>query len=321
MTLPGGEMSPMPYWGRFVPISVGLVFLFLVTWYVPLLNVAGMVGIPAILLVLFQERQEPPLQRWFPAIATVALIGMVDRLGGLMVLTIVLIAILQDREVRRKQNWGLVGFAGSIPLLLLSSMSLLVVFRYQDEIEEHVISFYSQILEQMSQSGFDTGQMQELLPGMVHSAVQMIPAGLALLGLFVGFGALICGMWWLGKRGLVATIEIPQFTVWVLPEKLVWPVIVGLALLVAGPGGWKVAGLNLLVVLTMLYSVQGIAIMFYGFEIRGTPGWARVLFIIVLTVMHVIGAAMMAILGLLETWIPFRSLMAKAAEEGKEEDL
>ena len=324
MSLPVGELPPTSYWGRFVPASIGLVLLTLVVLPLPLLNIVGVVGIPTVLLVLLQERPEPSMQRWLPALAVAVLLGMVDPVGGLMALSLALVAILLDREIRRGRNWGFAGLAGSAPFLLMAVLSLPNSLKDREAIREQVEFFFTATMEQLSQMGFSLAQTEEQLIEFVDIGVKiwlLIPAGLTVLGLFVGFGALICGMWWLRRRERVQAVEIPPFTIWVMPEKLVWGAVAGLALLVVGPGNWHTAGMNLVVVLAMIYSVQGLAIMWYGFEVRGTPNWVRVLFMLVLTFLHVIGIGMMAVLGLLETWVPLRSLMARSAEEGKEEDM
>ncbi len=321
----GGDLLPVSYWGKFVPLSVGLVLIAPIVLAIPLLNVAGMIGVPAALLVLFQELSESSLKRWLPAITTAVIMGMIDQLGGLMTLSIVLSAILLDREVRRGREWGTAGLAGSIPFLLLAAGSLLIVIQYREQIEEQLLATYAAVFEQLVLMGFDTTRMVELLPEIVRQGVRLIPAAAALTGLFIGFGALTFGMWWLGKRGTVKGMEIPQFTIWVLPEKLVWSAVLGLALwmtgLIVGPGNLHTAGLNLVIILAVVYSIQGLAIMWYGFEVRGTAMWVRVLFMIMVSVMVHVGVVIMALLGLLETWVPLRSLMAEAAEQGKEEDL
>ena len=325
MNQPVGDPPHISYWGRFVPLSVGLVLITPIVLAVPLLNVAGMIGVPAALLVLFQEHSESSSKRWLPAITTAVIVGMIDQLGGLMLLSFVLSATLMDREVRRGREWGAAGLAGSIPFLLLSAGSLLAVIQYREQIEEQLLATYSTLFEQLSQMGFGTTRMVELLPEIVSQGVLLIPSAAALTGLFIGFGALTLGMWWLGKRGIVKGMGIPQFTIWILPEKLFWSAVLGLALwitgLIIGSGNLHTAGLNLVIVLAAVYSVQGLAIVWYGFEVRGTATWIRVLFVIILSIIVHVGVFIMALFGLLETWIPLRSLMAEAAEQGKEEDL
>ena len=314
-----GEMAPPgSYWGRFVPASIALVALAVIVSPLPLLNSVGAIVIPAALMVLFWSRSESSIYRWFPALVAATVAALAFQPIGLVVIIIVAAGILLDKGVRAGWDWKVVGLAGSCPLLFWLALVLPVWSQTVETIgEEMELTYVAPLTDWFVELGFDQVQMEELVTQTVETVMRLLPSQLVLAALFMGFGALLVGNWWLRRQGRELGIEVQQMAVWALPYRLIWVMIAALASLVFASGGLKTVGLNVVVVLGFFYMVQGFAIIWYSFEVRGTPGWIRSLFAIAVALVVWPG---LVIIGMLENWIPFRSLMAKAAGEGEEED-
>jgi uncharacterized protein YybS (DUF2232 family) len=97
---------------------------------------------------------------------------------------------------------------------------------------------------------------------------------------------------------------------WRSPEPLVWLVIVAGAVTWAAEGGLYWAGVNLLVVLGVVYFFQGMAVIAYWFEKKNAPRFLRAgLYLLIVVEAFLAGGGALA--GLFDIWFNFRRLESK----------
>jgi uncharacterized protein YybS (DUF2232 family) len=102
---------------------------------------------------------------------------------------------------------------------------------------------------------------------------------------------------------------------WKTPENLVWGIVFGGAAILAGSDIIKFAGINLLVVLCVIYFFQGMAILSFYFRKRGfSPFLKGAAYLIAVRYMGLVVVA----IGLFDMWADFRRLSPKLPkpEEG-----
>lgn len=142
----------------------------------------------------------------------------------------------------------------------------------------------------------------------------------ALPGLF--FSSLLSTVWfnlamshWLLKQHRPEAATWPDFRHWRLPEILIWPLIgAGLSLLLPSEALTTI-GLNLLLVLGLLYFMQGVAIMTALLAHWRLPPLLRGL-LYALVIFQVYGIILVAGLGIADVWLDFRHrLQARQREE------
>ncbi len=105
----------------------------------------------------------------------------------------------------------------------------------------------------------------------------------------------------------------PLFSQWCLPDQLAWLPIGAGVLLVLGPGATKDLGVNLLLLSSVVYLFQGLAVMAH---FMGRWQLARPFKILVwlLVLMQSLGMTLLAVLGVADTWADFRRLRCAQPE-------
>lgn len=314
MNTPGEGAPPGSYWNRFVPISTALVAFGSVLLLLPLV---GQIVVPAALLVQLWNRQEEPAQRYLPMVAAAALVSVLAPPFGIFAAAAALSGILLDQGVRGGWDWRTVASAAAVPLFLVIAISLLSAG--SDAVRQRLDEFMRPFMSTSGTMGTNPEQFKEVFEWLLDVYVRVLPGLILTAALFYSVFALLAGTWWLRRQGASPAVEVPQLAMWALPDVLAWPTAAGLALAVWSQGLIQTIGLNLVVVLAVLYSIQGLAIVWYGFIVRAIPGWARAL---VIVAMFIFPPAIIpvVIVGILETWVPFRSLMAAGAGNGDEEE-
>lgn len=305
------------YWSRFFPASVGLAALAMILMPLPLLNYLGAVGIPATLVVLLHGRPERILLRIFPPLTAGCAAVLVYTPAGVVAFSLMVTGILIDIGIRKGWEWKKIGLAGSAPFLFWLVASIPFWSRAITWIREQYEIAMVPAVQWIINLGFEKTEVEASMAKSLDLWMQILPSMIVLTVLTIGFGALLVGIWWLRKRGEAVATVIPQLAVWDLPFYLVWPMIAGLALLLLTSGSIRTLCLNIVIVLGFLYMVQGFAIVWYSFEIRGTSALIRSLF--TLLIAPIVFPGLIA-LGILENWVPFRRLMAEVAGNGTEED-
>ncbi|MFO7768441.1 MAG: DUF2232 domain-containing protein [bacterium] len=295
------------------------IFLSLV---LELLIAAAFFAVPAALFAQSRLRSGPRARFWLPLAAVGLAAGLLLPPVGVVVLAMITSGLLLDYGVRRRWDWRAVSLIGGAPIMPLAWSVLAPLDR--PEVLDLWVERYRASMDGMM-SGFpgDAGQEEqffETLRSTLELTGRLAPSLTLLTGLTLGVVALGLGLWWLRRRGEDPGLRFPAFCMWNMPEQLSW--LAGAAFLAAltAPGPLLEAAYNVLLLLAILYSIQGLAVAWYGFEVRGTPGWARGLFVAAVIVTHLLGMAMLAVLGLLETWVPFRAHMAEAAMGGPDEE-
>jgi len=291
----------------------------------PFLNAIAMIGMPAALMVLYLAQVESAALRWIPALlVSLVMIPVVPGVGFIG-LGMAIIAALLDLGVRQGWEWKRIGLVASGPILIWVPIGLVwwndVAAYTRNMLEEGT----APLIEQISLLGFGPDMIaafEETIPQTIDLTVGILPSQVVLMGLVVGFGALLAGNWWLERAGNERKLEISPITTWELPSRLIWGMVAGLVISageLALNGGEKhsTIGLNVLIVVSMFYWIQGTAIVWYSFVMRDTHRYIRVLFMIAGATLLLPG---LVVLGVLENWVPFRRLMAGVEGTGPEED-
>jgi len=134
---------------------------------------------------------------------------------------------------------------------------------------------------------------------------KVMPGILACITLLITWFAMAIGNRMLHKNS--GTGPWPEYRFWALPERLVWVFIIASILVVLPLEPGRTIGLNVVMVSTLLYCFQGIAIMLFYFSKWSVPLFLRTL-IYVLLFFQTFGIILLGILGVADVWTDIRRL-------------
>lgn len=223
-----------------------------------------------------------------------------------------LLTIVPAWCMRREIAWDRAALAGVISVLVLIVVYSAAVAQQSgqtmlQQADAYVASAVEQGRSMIDTSQFTAEQRTELETKMTaflaNTFVGLGIASVAAMALLL----VLC----LSKL-LSGTFRLPgpAFIDWRAPEGLVWLLIVAGFLLVFFSGGAVVVGLNLLVVLGLIYYLQGLAVATHFFVVRKMPLLLRTLgyfMMLFASPMQLLVAGV----GLFDLWIDFRSKYIK----------
>ena len=172
---------------------------------------------------------------------------------------------------------------------------------------------------EMYRTGMDIpAEMQEELTAVLAGMRELVPKILPALLI-----SMLMATVWMNQvvwNGLLLKI-LPErapwqsCSTWRLPEPLVWLPICAAAGYIFGPGSWKVAALNGLIISGVLYFFQGLAVFFHMLEKWRIPGYLRILLYGILIIQSY-GLLLLSLLGIADIWLNLRPAPVTANKPG-----
>ncbi|MDA8163266.1 MAG: DUF2232 domain-containing protein [Desulfobacteraceae bacterium] len=145
-----------------------------------------------------------------------------------------------------------------------------------------------------------------LLAQAKATIIRLLPGLVGLTFLAASLGNVITARVFLRKRLSAADVFGPAFSMWKLPEYIVWPCILAGAVALFAPRVYSMAAENCLLVFGGLYFLQGFSIVEFMFKAFKMPFFVRAL-VIFLFAIQWYGLLMIVALGLSDIWLDLRS--------------
>ncbi|BBO86827.1 membrane protein [Desulfosarcina ovata subsp. ovata] len=136
--------------------------------------------------------------------------------------------------------------------------------------------------------------------------VRILPSLVAASTLFVAWTNLIAARPILERRGL-AFPDYGRLNRWRAPDVLIWGVIGSGLIMLLPATGFRLIGINGLLVVLTVYFIQGIAIVSFFFEKKKLPRPIRVVLYIMIALQQLFLLVIVCI-GLFDMWINFRKI-------------
>ena len=233
-------------------------------------------------------------------------LGTVVLLGATLGL-VPIMGLLAVLQIERQQTYGRVMVMACTPAAGLCLWQLIQV---RDRRQEQAAA----VLEQFQALGMVVEEGGQTLSAIIDAVLRVQPAieMATLLLTFVVAYRLSQGLALRLGLGLPAPLPLSLWRPW---EELIWVLIVALGLSLLGDGLLADLGLNLIVLMGMIYGVQGLAVLRFFAQRQRVPLLVELLFYIGLFLVAGLAFLLLAGLGLLDTWFDWRRLRPTPAEE------
>lgn len=309
LTLSGDELK------KIVPGVVITTILVAATQYVPIFGFITALFIP--LPVCYYRLKLGRSPGWFIPGAVFFLILIQGKgfsfdvmlFAELLVLGFVLGEVLElELSVEKTilfPSLSVLGF-GVVTIFFYSSFSDMdfgdTINHYVKQNLELTVELYSKM--DMPREVIDT--ITSSLNRIQYVMVRIIPAMTLVSAIFVTWINLLVIKFLAGVRGM----KYPDFgdlAKWKSPEYLVWLVIAAGVLLMIPSISLKIVGLNIVIVLVLIYFLQGISIISFYFEKKKLPRILRGM-LYSLVVLQQLFSLLIIGLGFFDLWIDFRKI-------------
>jgi uncharacterized protein YybS (DUF2232 family) len=315
----GGSFSGTRVSGHVLVVAALTVTLFAAARYVPVLGilVSLLAPTPILLMALRHGLRRGLLTLGLSTLCLTLLFGSLQ--STIFFAEYGVMALAMAEAIRRRwsvEKTLLMSTAvpsvasGIVMALLLSSVDLNL-----GAVKQHFEEDLSQALRQFVTEGGESseGALRAYVQEAFGTLVQLLPA---LFVLSTGAGALlnygVVRMLWHRLAGHPPLPEV-KFTQWRAPEVCVWVLIAsGICYLVPLPG-MRMVGMNVLLLVSLVYLVQGLGIMMFCLNKASVPSILRTLAYVFLVIQPLLLLGVAAF-GLFDLWFDFRHTSDKREE-------
>ncbi len=218
-------------------------------------------------------------------------------------------------EVLRK-NWSVektviysVGIFLTLSLVILLYLSLVSGKTPWGIIGVHVSAMVQENIDLYSRTGIPTQYvelMKENSDRIARVLTGLLPSLILVGAAFFIWLNILVGKWLFRKRGMWYP-DLGDLSLWKTLDKTVWLVVIAGIFILIPSEGFRILGLNIMIILLFIYMLQGLAIINFFFKRKNVPVIFRAFgYFLIFAQQFLI--FIVAVLGLIDTWVDFRKL-------------
>ena len=256
---------------------------------------------------------------------TLLAISVIVRLAGypqiiIICLEFAIVGLVISEIFRRELSFALTVFWGTLIMLLIGGIFLFVIgltkgmgpieliLNYFVSNLNKTIGFY----ENMGLEPDKVAQLKEYGKIISHVISQVYPAMLVIGTSFVIWLNVVVSRF-IFRLGGIKYPDLGQIDRWQAPEFFVWVVIAAGFALFFKVTGLKFIAINVLIVLSVIYTFHGLSIVIFFFNKYKVPVWIRYGAYILIIVQQLF-LIILALAGLFDNWIDFRKIHKKTVD-------
>ena len=222
-------------------------------------------------------------------------------------------------EVLRK-NWSIektvgysVGILLSLSFVILLYLSLTSGKAPWSIIGTHMSAIVQENIDLYSRTGVSAQYiefMKENSDRITRVLIGLLPSLILVGTAFFTWLNILGGKWLFGKRGMWYP-DFGDLSLWKTLDKTVWLVVIAGGFILVPSEGFRILGMNIMIVLLFIYMLQGLAIISFLFKRKNVPVVFRAFgYFLIFAQQFLI--FIVAGLGLIDTWTDFRKLGKKS---------
>ena len=256
---------------------------------------------------------------------TVLIVGLAARLAGhpqliLLCVEFGIAGLIISEIFKREFTFGLTIFWGTVFMLFVGILFLFFIGLSKGTGPFDLLLGYMQTNLDTSIELYETNkpdeaaliQLKEYTAFLKDLISRIYPALLIIgTGFIIWLNVVISKPLFL-KKGIKYP-DLGQTDRWYAPEYMVWGVIAAGFSLLLPVTGIKFVALNVLIVLSVIYTFHGLSIVMFFFNRYKIPTWTR-FGIYVLIIIQQMFLIILAFLGLFDQWVDFRKIHRKSDE-------
>jgi uncharacterized protein YybS (DUF2232 family) len=201
---------------------------------------------------------------------------------------------------------SLVLLAGTALMGIYEIMSAGMLWERLSQYLSHNLELALNMYRQMDIPADQVNALSESMEGILYVMLRIMPAIVIVSVLLVVWGNLLLARPLLRSKNLFYPAFGP-LNEWKAPERLVWVAILSGFLLMVPHTGLKFLGINILIIMMMVYFFQGIAIVSFYFEKKRVPRLLRGILYALLVLQQFVLLVVIA-LGFFDLWVDFRRM-------------
>ncbi len=305
---------------RFQPRDILLPYgiflaIFLVAWIIPPLGVIVGVLIPVPLILVYLQRGKLTGLISITGVAAALWILVGPQLAVAFVSAYGIMAAAMAEATR----WSLpfektILFSALAPALLTGLLVVVGMTGQEESLSQHLESLlkkeaagYVQELEKSGETPEDIRAIRATIDEMAPVLASIFPAFIlvsSLVGALINF--LAVRFLWLKfySRKYFEGVEVAR---WMFSDSLVWLLIGSVGALIVGEGLLRTVGLNLTVILLVLYLFQGLAVVVHILTAKAFSKWVWIVIFALILFQPMFMGVVMGI-GLFDIWVDFRKI-------------
>lgn len=154
--------------------------------------------------------------------------------------------------------------------------------------------------------------LEQTLDQVKAVAPLIMPAILGGILLLVSWVTVVLGNVMLPKMG--AAQPWPDYRYWILPDKLIWGLIIAGVVAILPGNIIRIAAINCVLIITVIYSFQGLAILAFFMDKWNIPRLIRSL-IYIMIILQSFGTVLLIIAGIADVWFDMRKIRSEEKPE------
>ncbi len=259
------------------------------------------------------------------------IIGLIAGLAGysyiiMFCLELGILGFIISEIFRRELSFGVTIFWGTFFMLAIGAVFLFMVGLSKGVGPMDLILDYfkanlgntAHLYKEMELDPESLAQVEQLLRVLSELITKAFPALIVIgTGLVVWINVVISKP--IFRLGKIRYPEFGRLDHWYAPEVMIWGVIGAGFSLFLPISIMKLAAINILIVLTLIYVFHGLSIVLFLLNRFKVPGWARTIIYIIMFAQQIF-LFVLVLAGLFDQWVDFRKIHRKKVETSEHEE-